>query len=59
MNECTQTGAYHERAANGNSRVDALIKNFHFGLIGSRIDGQRTASPVFPTVFLRTVLPVE
>jgi hypothetical protein len=27
--------AYHERAANGNSRIVAVIKNFHFGLIGT------------------------
>jgi hypothetical protein len=33
MNESTQNGAYHERAANGNLCMVVLFKNFRCGLI--------------------------
>jgi hypothetical protein len=32
MNELTQNGAYHERAANGNLCLVILFKNFRCGL---------------------------
>ena len=32
----TGNETYDERVANGNSRIVVLIKNFYFGLIGSR-----------------------
>jgi hypothetical protein len=51
MNELTQNGAYHERAANDNSRIVVLTKNFHFGLI--ILDNIETADvyPVWWRVF--------
>jgi len=33
----TGNETYHERVANGNSRIVVLIKNFYFGLITGRI----------------------
>jgi len=36
MNESTQNGAYHERAANGNLCMVVLFKNFRCGLISAQ-----------------------
>ena len=34
----TGNETYHERVANGNSRIVVLIKNFYFGLISRQYD---------------------
>ena len=39
----TRQKAYHERTANGNSRIVVLIKNFHCGLIALDIARRQEA----------------
>lgn len=50
MNESTQNGAYHERAANGNLCLVTLFKNFRCGLICllGGLPGGMEARPAWP-----------